>query len=132
MLRRRFPVVRLLLSALWFEIVRKAVGPGDAFMRYALTTTLMGEWFDEFDLKLGHAVDPAQWTPWQNGVFRRRFQNGLALVNPHQNPDLAPRAAQTVTVEPGYRRFRGEQDPVTNNGESVTTLTLAAGDGSFS
>jgi hypothetical protein len=118
---------------------------GYAFMRYALASTLLGDgyfsysdnlysierwkWFDEFDLKLGHAVDPPPTTPFAKGVYRRRFQNGMVLVNPRTNPDLSPRSAETVTIEPGYRRFRGRQDPVTNNGEPVVELTLAAGDG---
>jgi hypothetical protein len=127
------------------EKIRERFVPGYAFMRYALASTLMGDsyfsyadhgysiehckWFDEFDLKLGHAVDASPVAPFQNGVYRRRFQNGMALVNPRTNPDLTVRKAQTVTIEPGYRRFRGVQDPVTNNGENVVHLTLAAGDG---
>jgi hypothetical protein len=120
-------------------------GQGYAFMRYALTSTLLGDayfsyaddgysierwkWFDEFDLKLGHAVDPSPATPFENGVYRRRFQNGLVLVNPRTNADGTVRTAQTVAVEPGYRRFRGTQDPITNNGEVAAAVTLAAGDG---
>ncbi|HWA86812.1 MAG TPA: putative glycoside hydrolase, partial [Opitutus sp.] len=127
------------------EKVRAQFPSGYAFMRYALTSALLGDayfsysdngysierckWFDEFDLKLGHAVDPPSATPFENGVYRRRFQNGMVLVNPRTNPDRTPRTAETVTIEPGYRRFRGRQDPVTNNGEPVSKLTLAAGDG---
>lgn len=46
-------------------------------------------WFDEFDLAgagttkwLGKALDPPQTKAWQSGVYRRRFVNGMALVNP--------------------------------------------------
>jgi len=34
-----------------------------------------------------------------------------------------------VTVEPGYTRFAGTQDPVTNNGQAATSITLADRDG---
>lgn len=59
-------------------------------------------WFDEFDIAgtkntswLGNAIDPPQATPWQNGVYRRRFQNGMVLVNPRGNGD------RTVTIGSG-------------------------------
>ena len=70
--------------------------------RYGLASTLMGDgyfhygydtlklspknyepvlWFDEFDLSgssttswLGEAIDPPQYYPWKNGVYRRRFR----------------------------------------------------------
>lgn len=113
------------------------------FLRYAFATALMGDgyfsastdynqvlWFDEFDLAgtastkwLGRAVDPPPTAAWQKGVFRRRFQNGMAIVNPKGN---GPR---TVTVEAGYRRFLGRQARKVNNGLPVTTLTLADRDG---
>lgn len=120
--------------------VRPNYPPGYAFMRCALASTLMedgyfsygGEayniedavWFDEFDLQLGHAIDPPQRKPWQEGVYFRRFQNGAALVNPRAN------GVRTVDLTGlGFRHFRGEQDPGTNNGQPVTTLRLEAGDG---
>ena len=104
------------------------------FLRYALATALMedgylaytidGEtytkasWYDEFDLKLGHAVDGPQRAPWKDGLYRRRFENGMAIVNPKGN------GARTVSIEPGYSRFKGVQDPVTNDGTPVTAITL--------
>ncbi len=107
--------------------------PSYAEMRYSLASTLMDDgyfaandtsytnpqWYDELDLDLGHAVDAPQRAPWQNGVYRRRFEKGLAIVNPKGN------GPQTVTIEPGYQRFRGTQDPLTNNGQAVSTITLA-------
>lgn len=87
-------------------------------------------WFDEYDLAgtadsgwLGPAIDPPQTAPWQKGVFRRRFQNGMALVNPKGN------GPQAVSVEPGYTRFRGTQAPSVNNGEPAVTISLADRDG---
>jgi hypothetical protein len=101
-------------------------------MRYAMASALMDDgyfaandngytnvqWFDEFDLDLGHAVDGPQLAAAQHGIYVRRFEKGMAIVNPKDN------GPQTITIEPGYQRFRGTQDPVTNNGQAVTTITL--------
>ena len=87
-------------------------------------------WFDEYDLAgqantkwLGTAIDGPQTSPWQNGVYRRRFQNGMALVNPRGN------GSRTVTIEPGYRRFVGNQDRTVKNGTPATSITFKDRDG---
>lgn len=87
-------------------------------------------WFDEYDLAgasntswLGKAVSAPPVSPWQKGVYRRDFENGIALVNPKNN------GRQTVSLEPGLRTISGTQDPVRNNGQPVTTITLAERDG---
>lgn len=126
-------------------------GPRDdyQFVRYSFATALMGngfykfspndeyyfgtvEWFDEFDLAgtadtswLGLAITPPPEKPWQNGVYRRDFENGIALVNSHNNDP------QTVTIgaDENLRRFLGKQDPAVNNGQPARQITLKAGDG---
>ncbi|MGH8588195.1 MAG: putative glycoside hydrolase [Gammaproteobacteria bacterium] len=87
-------------------------------------------WFDEYDLAgsrntswLGNAIDSPQTAPWQNGVYRRRFQNGMVLVNPRGNGD------RTVTIGSGYKRFKGKQDTAHNNGLAATSVELADRDG---
>lgn len=89
-------------------------------------------WFDEFDLAgtastkwLGEAAEQRQTESWQNGVYRRDFEHGTALLNPKGN------GQQTVTLQPGYRRFNGNQAPSVNNGQPVTSVTLAERDGIF-
>ncbi len=122
-----------------------------ALARYGLASTLLGDgyfnygydtlhypmssytpviWLDEYDLAgkggtnwLGEAIDPPQSLPWQNGVYRRRFQNGMALVNPKGNGE------QTVDVQPGYSRFTGIQQATVNNGRPASSLTLPDGSG---
>ena len=110
-----------------------------ATMRYGLASCLMDNgyyffsseekdyrartWFDEFDVDLGRAVDPPQFDAWRQGVYMRRFENGMALVNPKGN------GTRTVTIGPGYKRIQGVQDPVTNNGELVESVTLRERDG---
>jgi hypothetical protein len=79
-------------------------------------------WFDEFDFNLG-APTQSVVVPWQNGVWRRNFQHGIALVNPKGN------GTQTVTLERSYTKLTGSQDPTTNDGSTVTSVTLADRDG---
>lgn len=87
-------------------------------------------WFDEYDLAgasntswLGRAVSPPQTSAWKNGVYRRDFENGVALVNPKGN------GAKTVSLEPGLLAIAGTQDPVRNHGQPVSSITLQESDG---
>jgi hypothetical protein len=107
-------------------------------MRYGLGTCLMDDgyysftdntkqyygvvWFDELDHKLGSGSTKPT-TAWQKGVWRRDFDKGIVLVNPKGN------GQQTVTLETSYIKIKGSQDPVTNNGQTVTTVTLKDRDG---
>ena len=88
-----------------------------------ITRYMAGVWFDEYDVDLGRAIDPPQYDEWQRGVFMRRFENGMVLVNPKGN------GTTTVQIEPGYKRFSGNQDPVTNNGQTAESVTLRERDG---
>lgn len=104
-----------------------------AFFRYAFCTSLMGEgyfsftdpavgyssvpWFDEYDAAIGKAVDPPPTEQWMNGIYRRRYERSMVLVNPDA-------AVRTATVERGWRRLKAAQDSVTNNGEKVSGLSL--------
>lgn len=115
------------------------------YLRYAFATCLMDDgyfsastdynqivWFDEYDLAgrgstkwLGEAIDAPQTAPWSKGVYRRRFANGMVLVNPKGN------GRRTVQIEPGYRRFMGTQDPSVNDGSAARAVTLEDRDGVF-
>jgi hypothetical protein len=117
-------------------------------MRYGLASCLLDNgyyyfntnsynavnWFDEFNASLGApASGPAGAATatysngglkvWQNGVWRRDFTNGIALVNPKGN------GPQTVTLETTYTHLSGTQAPTINNGQSVTSVTLQDRDG---
>jgi hypothetical protein len=107
-------------------------------MRFGLTTCLLNDgyfsytdevqgyasipWFDEFDIDLGKPVAPPPLEPWLEGLYRRDFEKGLVIVNP-------TRDAITIELELGYRRLLGTQDPVINDGTSVTEITIGAEDG---
>jgi hypothetical protein len=108
------------------------------FMRYALASCLLGDgyfsftdervgyksvpWFDEYDVRLGRALEPMPVAAWSNGVYRRRYEHAMVLVNPQPTP-------RSVTVEPGWRRLRGSQAPEVNDGSDARTFTMRAGDG---
>ena len=127
-------------------VILNVKGASDDYqlLRYALAMTLLDDgyfsydpgdyntlpWFDEYDLAgtagthwLGAPIDPPQSSAWQNGVYRRRFEHGMAIVNPKGN------GAQTVTVESGYAHFKGTQAPTVNDGQAVTTVKLSDRDG---
>jgi Hypothetical glycosyl hydrolase family 15 len=108
-------------------------------MRYSLASSLMDDgyfcytdlavnyssvpWFDEYNASLGAAVTPPQAGAWQKGVYRRDFENGIALVNPKGN------GAQTVTLETSFVKLKGNQAPAVNSGAAVTQVTLNDRDG---
>ncbi len=113
--------------------------PGDLrFFRYAYASCLLDDgyfsftdparghssvpWFDEYDAKLGRALDAPPAAAWSQGVWGRRFENGMVLVNPTRMP-------RTVTVETGYRHLAGAQDARINDGSAARAITLAAQDG---
>jgi hypothetical protein len=113
-------------------------------MRYGLATALQRGYyynaesgtpatlwyFDEFDGGsvdkvgyLGPPVDPPQTAAWQNGVWRRRYANGAAFVNPKGN------GPQTVTLGTTLYHLHGAEQPTINTGQPATTVMLQDRDG---
>jgi hypothetical protein len=80
-------------------------------------------WFDEYDANLGQATQAPPTVQWQNGVYRRNFENGIALVNPRGN---GPRE---VTLEEDFKRISGKQAPSVNNGQLTRKVQLNDRDG---
>jgi hypothetical protein len=80
-------------------------------------------WFDEYNARLGQPLGPPPTSAWQNGVWRRDFADGIALVNPKGN------GPQTVTLGGTFVKLDGTQDPQVNSGQRVTTVTLRDRDG---
>jgi hypothetical protein len=92
-------------------------------------------WYDEYsvDVNTGRATGDASRKGYlgqptgsarklANGVWRRDFDNGIALLNNTSS-------AQTVNLSGTFRRIQGTQDPPVNGGQSVSTVTLPAQDG---
>jgi hypothetical protein len=108
-------------------------------MRYGLASCLMDDayyafndsshqnygvtWFDEFDAKLGNAVSKPQTSAWQQGVYRRDFENGIVLVNPKGN------GQREVTLEGDFVKLKGTQAASVNDGSTVRKVTLKDRDG---
>jgi hypothetical protein len=108
------------------------------FFRYAFTSCLLDDgyfcftasdkeyssvaWFDEFDFKLGAAVSKPPTAEWKNGIWRRDFEHGVALVNPSKQP-------VTIELEPGFVRLKSAQAPTVNNGNPATSVLLEPKDG---
>ena len=107
-------------------------------LRFSLATCLMGDayfsftdirkgyrdipWFDEYDALLGRPLDPPQAAAWRDGVFRRRFSNGMALVNPSD-------VERRVPIEAGYRHLEGRQTRQINSGARTNLVVLPPNDG---
>ncbi|MDZ4128079.1 MAG: putative glycoside hydrolase, partial [Hydrogenophaga sp.] len=76
---------------------------------FSFTDELVGyssvPWFDEYNVYLGKAIDPAQYQPYTDSIYKREFENGLVLVNTSS-------FTKSVSVPDGYKRFQGQQDPV--------------------
>ena len=108
-------------------------------MRYGLTSCLMNNgyfsytdetkgyaslpWFDEYDAKLGKPLDLPPVAAWQNGVYKREFENGVVYVNP---------TSKSVNISNTATLFRiaGKQVPSINSGKLVgKEFTLPSKDG---
>jgi hypothetical protein len=79
--------------------------------------------FDEYSAKLGNALGAPVLVAWQNGVYRRDFENGIVLVNPKGN------GMKTVTLETDFKHISGKQAPSVNSGQTARTVTLQDRDG---
>jgi len=109
-------------------------------MRYGLCACLMDDgyyyasgtsgydaghmlWFDEYDARLGQALEPRRESAWSMGVWKREFEHGIVLVNPRGN------GARTVDLGGTFHKLTGTQDAATNDGSTVTSVHLADRDG---
>jgi hypothetical protein len=85
-------------------------------------------WYDEYDggegIRRNNYLGQALGGPVKlaNGVYRRDFQNGVALNN-------STGSSQTVSLGGTFRKIKGAQNPTLNNGASVTSVTIPAKDG---
>ena len=86
-------------------------------------------WFDEYDANLGQPTSTPPTTAWNSGVYRRDFENGIALVNPKGN---GPR---TVALESPFVKLTASSvagahhDATVNDGSTVSSVTLQDRDG---
>lgn len=103
---------------------------GDGFYSYEAATAGHGSfglmWFDEYDnagAGKGYLGMPeGSCEKLSSGVYRRKFQKGMALCNPG-------RQCVTLDIENGYKMIKGVQAPRINNGKDAGRLTLEGFDG---
>ena len=109
-------------------------------MRFGLASTLMDNgffsfdagvfshaeiwWYDEYGVALGKPVGKRQnlkkpsSTTIEAGVWRRDFENGIVLLNSTDR-------TQTIRLADAYEEITTTQEPTTNDGNIVTSATLA-------
>ena len=97
---------------------------GNAYFDYDVNTGSNGStWFDEFNANLGAATSaPFPAAPYQKGVYRRDFANGIALVNPKGN------GTQTSHSRPATEAL-GHAGSVCQQRSDGTSVTLNDRDG---
>ncbi len=83
-------------------------------------------WYDEYDIELGKpltlAVSLSGTSQFKPGVWRREYENGIALVN-------SGTESQEIDLGGEYEKISGVQDPITNDGAVVSEVSLKAKDG---
>ena len=83
-------------------------------------------WYDEYDVDLGKplgaAISQNNKSQFDEDVWRREYEHGIALVNP---------TAQSQNIDLGgeYEKINGLQDKTVNNGTIVSQVNLASKDG---
>lgn len=102
-------------------------------MRYGLASAMMADgyfmflpstggfkpaWYDEYSAPIGKPVQASPTAPKQNGIWMRKYENGLVLVNPSKTKTAS------INVGSGYYRLKGTQNPTVNNGQAQSTVTL--------
>jgi hypothetical protein len=88
------------------------------FVHIPSSGTMKPNWIDDYGAPLGDAAEAPPRVPAQNGIWMRRYTNGIVLVNPSKT------ATASIDVGPGYKRLAGAQDPSVNNGRAESTVTL--------
>ena len=82
-------------------------------------------WFDEYDNSgagRGYLGQPSGEATRVGLVWRRDYENGIALVNPSGSP-------ATVALHGTFRKIAGRQAPKVNDGTVATAVTIPAQDG---
>jgi hypothetical protein len=57
----------------------------------------------------------------EKGVFRRDFERGIVVVNTTAVP-------VTIPLERSFKKLKGHQDPATNDGSEVDSVTVGPRD----
>lgn len=83
-------------------------------------------WYDEYDIELGKPIAAAaslnNKSQFEEDVWRREYENGIALVNPTSQP-------RDVDLGGEYEKIKGAQNSAVNDGAIVNQINLKAQDG---
>ncbi|MEK7160716.1 MAG: putative glycoside hydrolase, partial [Patescibacteria group bacterium] len=83
-------------------------------------------WYDEYDIELGKPIIAAvalnNKAQFEEDVWRREYENGIALANPTSQ-------SQDVDLGGEYEKIKGVQDSAVNDGSIVNRVNLQANDG---
>ncbi len=103
------------LGTAWkqYQVVLQPTVSCTAQLRFWLGADDGDVWLDDAHLQAG-----------VSGIYRRDFERGAVLVNPSES-------ALTVPLGTTFRKILGTVDPVTNDGTSVTEVTVPASDAIF-
>ena len=88
-------------------------------------------WYDEYNVELGNPLGAAKnllnskATTFENGVWRRDFENGVVIVN------STGKVQKVNLTDAVYKKISGSQDQSVNNGETINQITLNPNDGIF-
>ena len=90
-----------------------------AHVRKEFTVPSIPGYFIYFGMKNGGriVIDNLQILEGYGGVFRREFTNGLTYVNPTDE-------VRQIDLDGVYYKIDGTVNPITNNGQAVTTIVL--------
>jgi hypothetical protein len=106
---------RITLTTDWrrYQVTLVPPAGGTAGLQFFLAEATGDVWFDDVHFQAG-----------VSNLYRRDFQNGIVLVNPAGT-------AMTAPLERDFRRILGTRDLATNNGATVTQVTVGASDALF-
>jgi hypothetical protein len=111
------------------EVASRAVDIGTTWQQYQVSLTPSATQSVQLLFYVGQIeaelwLDDVHFQAGASSLYRRDFQNGIVLVNPASTP-------MTVPLGRPFRRILGFRDPVTNDGTSITSITVPANDARF-
>jgi hypothetical protein len=111
------------------QVASRPVDVGTTWQQYQIALTPASSGTVKLQFYLGYIngdvwLDDLHFQAGATTLFRRDFQNGTVLVNPAN-------ASMTVPLGQSYRRILGYRDPFTNDGSTITTVTVPPMDARF-
>ena len=105
----------IMLTTEWrrYQVTLIPYATNTAGLQFVLAEAAGDVWFDDVHFQAG-----------VTNLYRRDFRNGIVLVNPASS-------AMTAPLERDYRKILGNRDLATNDGSTVTQVTVGPSDALF-